>query len=148
MPHDLLLVDIRDSVGLSGVYGCEWFLKQQHLNLLLKGGDHCCPLLDLEVLLLVGVLKEYDRMFHPCSASLRWWYTTFKLWSWSEGGSVPLWRSAFSCFSCSSSREMAVLCSSYAVKRIRCCMTVLAVLCCKLNKYWVYLTIAAMSAFK
>jgi hypothetical protein len=50
--HDLHLVDIRHSVELSGICGCGWFLKLQHLNLLLKGGDHCCPLLKLEVLRL------------------------------------------------------------------------------------------------
>jgi hypothetical protein len=32
------------------------------LNLLLKWGDHRCPLLELKVLLLVGMLKVYDRI--------------------------------------------------------------------------------------
>jgi hypothetical protein len=58
MHHDLLLVDIQHS----RVYGCGWCQKRQHLKLLLKGGDHCCHLLELEVLLLVGVLKVYDCM--------------------------------------------------------------------------------------
>jgi hypothetical protein len=62
MLRDLLLVDIRCSIGLNGVCGCGWCLKLQHLILLLKGGDHCCPLLKLEVLLLVGMLKVYDHM--------------------------------------------------------------------------------------
>jgi hypothetical protein len=62
IPHptthrDLLLIDIRHSVGLCGIYECRW-----HLKLLLKGGDHCCPILEVEILLLVGVLKVYDRM--------------------------------------------------------------------------------------
>jgi hypothetical protein len=43
---------------------------------------------------------------------------------------------------------MAVLRLSYAVKRIRRCMIVLAVLCYKLNKYCVYLASAAMPALK
>jgi hypothetical protein len=30
--------------------------------LLLKGGNHYCPLLELEFLLLIGVLTVYDRM--------------------------------------------------------------------------------------
>jgi hypothetical protein len=30
--------------------------------LLLKDGDHHYPLLELEVLLLIGMLKVYDRM--------------------------------------------------------------------------------------
>jgi hypothetical protein len=60
MSHDLLLVDIRLNIRLSG--GCGWCLKLKHLKLLLKGGDHRCPLLELEVLLLVGVLKVHDRV--------------------------------------------------------------------------------------
>jgi hypothetical protein len=60
MPHDLLLIDIRNSVGHSGVYGCGWCLNLQHLKLLLKGGDHYYPLLELKLLLLIGVLKVYD----------------------------------------------------------------------------------------
>jgi hypothetical protein len=39
-----------------------WHLKLQQLKLLLKVGDHYCPLLELRVLLLIGVLKVYDRM--------------------------------------------------------------------------------------
>jgi hypothetical protein len=39
-----------------------WQLKLKHLNLLLKRGNHRCPLLKLEVLLLVGVLEVYDRV--------------------------------------------------------------------------------------
>jgi hypothetical protein len=49
-------------VRLSGVCGCGWHLKLQHLKLLLKGGDHCYPLLELEVLLLIGMFKVYDRV--------------------------------------------------------------------------------------
>jgi hypothetical protein len=60
--RDLLLSDIRQSVGLSGVCRCGWCLKLQHLKLLLKGSDHCCPVLELEFLLLIGVLKVYDRV--------------------------------------------------------------------------------------
>jgi hypothetical protein len=39
-----------------------WNLKLKHLNLLLKRGNHYCPLLKLEVLLLIGVLEVYDRV--------------------------------------------------------------------------------------
>jgi hypothetical protein len=66
MPHpdtspNLHLIDIPHSVGLiSRCYRCKWNLKLKHLNLLLKGGNHSCPLLNLKVLLLVGVLKVYD----------------------------------------------------------------------------------------
>jgi hypothetical protein len=60
--HDLVLIDIRHNVGLGGVCGCEWCLKLQHLMLLLKGGNHYFPLLELEFLLLIGVLTVYDRM--------------------------------------------------------------------------------------
>jgi hypothetical protein len=62
MPHDLLLIDIRHSVGLSEVYGCGWCLNLQHLKLLLKGGDHYYPLRERELLLLIGMLKVYDRV--------------------------------------------------------------------------------------
>jgi hypothetical protein len=37
-------------------------LKLKHLKLLLKIGDHRCPLLELEVLLLDVVLEVYDRV--------------------------------------------------------------------------------------
>jgi hypothetical protein len=60
MSHHLLLVNIRHCVGLSGCYGhygCGW-----HLKLLLESGDHHCPVLDLEVLLLNLVLEVYDRV--------------------------------------------------------------------------------------
>jgi hypothetical protein len=63
MPHphtspNLHLIDIRHGVRLnSGCYGCRWNLKLNHLNLLLKRGNHHCPLPKLEVLVLVGVLK-------------------------------------------------------------------------------------------
>jgi hypothetical protein len=61
--HNLHLIDIRHDVGLnSGCCGCRWHLKLKHLNLLLKRGNHCYPLLNLEVLLLVGVLEVYDRV--------------------------------------------------------------------------------------
>jgi hypothetical protein len=60
--HYDLLIDIRHGVGLSGVYGCGWHLKIQHLKLLLKGDDHFYPLLELYILQLVSVLKVYDRM--------------------------------------------------------------------------------------
>jgi hypothetical protein len=59
MSSNLLLLHIRHNVRLSG---CWWLLKLQHLNLLLKGGDHCCPLLELEVLLLIGMLQVYDHV--------------------------------------------------------------------------------------
>jgi hypothetical protein len=62
MSRDLLLIDIQHNIGLNGVCLCGWCLKLQHLNLLLKGGDHGCPLLKLEVLLLIGVLKVYDHV--------------------------------------------------------------------------------------
>jgi hypothetical protein len=62
MSHNLLLVDIRHDVGLRGCCGCGWCLKLQHLNLLLKGGNHCCPLLKLELLLLISMLQVYDHM--------------------------------------------------------------------------------------
>jgi hypothetical protein len=60
MSHHLLLIDIRHCVGLSGCCGrcgCGW-----HLKLLLERGDHLCPLLELEVLLLDMVLEVYDRV--------------------------------------------------------------------------------------
>jgi hypothetical protein len=60
MSCDILLVGIRLNVGLSG--GCGWCLKLKHLKLPLKGGDCHCPLLELEVLLLVGVLEVYNRI--------------------------------------------------------------------------------------
>jgi hypothetical protein len=56
MPHNLLLIEIQHSVRLSGCYGCGQCLKLQHLNLLLKGGNHYYPLLKLEVMLLVSML--------------------------------------------------------------------------------------------
>jgi hypothetical protein len=68
MPHpdmspNLHLVDIRHSVRLnSWCCRCRWQLKLKHLNLLLKRGNHRCPLLKLKVLLLVGVLKVYDHV--------------------------------------------------------------------------------------
>jgi hypothetical protein len=34
----------------------------KHLKLLLEIGNHCCPLLKLEVLLLDVVLEVYDRV--------------------------------------------------------------------------------------
>jgi hypothetical protein len=37
-------------------------LKLKQLNLLLKRGNHHCPLLKLEVLLLIGVLEVYDSV--------------------------------------------------------------------------------------
>jgi hypothetical protein len=46
---------------------------------------------------------------------------------------------AFSCLSLSSSRDVAVVCSSYAVRCICCCMSVLVVLCWRLNMYYAYL---------
>jgi hypothetical protein len=58
MSYHLLLINIRLCVGLSGCCmrcGCG-----RHLKLLLKIGDHRCPLLELEVLLLDMVLKVYD----------------------------------------------------------------------------------------
>jgi hypothetical protein len=55
---------------------------------------------------------------------------------------------AFSCIRLSSLREVAVVCSSYAVKCMRCCMTVLALLCYRLNKYYAYLAITAIPVLK
>jgi hypothetical protein len=43
---------------------------------------------------------------------------------------------------------MVVLQSWYVARRIGCYMTVLVVLCYKLNKYYAYLAIAAMLVFK
>jgi hypothetical protein len=58
---NLHLVNICHGVMLtSRCRGCRWKLKLKHLNLLLKRGNHCCPLLKLEVLLLIGVLEVYD----------------------------------------------------------------------------------------
>jgi hypothetical protein len=37
-------------------------MKLQHLNLLLKGGDHCYHLLKLDLLVLVSMLQVYNRM--------------------------------------------------------------------------------------
>jgi hypothetical protein len=34
----------------------------QHMNLLLKWGGHCCPFLELKVMLLTGMLEVYDHM--------------------------------------------------------------------------------------
>jgi hypothetical protein len=62
MPHpdtssNLHPIDIRHDVRLNSECGrCRWNLKLKHLNMLLKRGNHRCPLLKLEVLLLVGVL--------------------------------------------------------------------------------------------
>jgi hypothetical protein len=60
--HNLLLVDIRHNIVLSGCCGCRRHLKLNHLNMLLKGGDHRCPLLKLEVPLLIGMLQVYYRV--------------------------------------------------------------------------------------
>jgi hypothetical protein len=61
--HNLHLIDIRHGVGLNnGCCGCKWHLKLKHLNLLLKRGNHHCPLLKFDIMLLVGVLEVYDRM--------------------------------------------------------------------------------------
>jgi hypothetical protein len=60
MSHHLLLVDIRLCIGLSRCYRrcrCGW-----HLKLLLKIGDHRCPLLELKVMLLNVVLEVYNRV--------------------------------------------------------------------------------------
>jgi hypothetical protein len=68
MPHpdtcpNLHLINIWHDVGLnSGCCGCKWHLKLKHLNLLLKRGNHHCPLLKLDVLLLIGMLEVYDRV--------------------------------------------------------------------------------------
>jgi hypothetical protein len=68
MPHpdmspNLHLIGIRHGIRLnSGCCGCRWNLKLKHLNLLLKGGNHHCPLLKIKVMLLVGVLEVYDRV--------------------------------------------------------------------------------------
>jgi hypothetical protein len=62
MHHNLLLIDIRHCVGLSGCYGWGWLLELEHLELLLESGNHCCLLLELEVLLLNGMLELYNNM--------------------------------------------------------------------------------------
>jgi hypothetical protein len=62
MSHDLLLVNIRHGIGLSGVCRCGWCLKLKHLERQLKGGDRHCPLLKLVVLLLHSILKVDDRV--------------------------------------------------------------------------------------
>jgi hypothetical protein len=38
------------------------YLKLKHLKLLLKDGEHWYPFLELEVLLLIVMLKVYDRV--------------------------------------------------------------------------------------
>jgi hypothetical protein len=63
--HHLLLVNIRLCVRLSECCrrcGCGWHLKLNYLKLLLEIGDHHCPLLKLEVLLLNLVLEVYDHV--------------------------------------------------------------------------------------
>jgi hypothetical protein len=61
--HNIHLIDVRHGIGLnSECCGCWWHMKQKHLNLLLKRGDHRCPLLKLEVLLLIGMLEVYDHV--------------------------------------------------------------------------------------
>jgi hypothetical protein len=60
--NDLLLIDVRHCVGLSECYRCGWCLDLEHLELLLESGDRRCPLLELNVLLLDGVLEVYNRM--------------------------------------------------------------------------------------
>jgi hypothetical protein len=62
MHHNLLLFDIRHCIGLSRCCGFGWRLELEHLELLLESGDHRCPLLKLEVLLLDGVLKVYNHV--------------------------------------------------------------------------------------
>jgi hypothetical protein len=45
----------------------------EHLKLLLKDGDRRCPLLELEVLLLIGVVKVYDcvgALVHLCTSGI------------------------------------------------------------------------------
>jgi hypothetical protein len=56
--HNLHLIDIWHDIRLNN--GC--CRCRCHLNLLLKRGNHRCPLLKLEVLLLIGVLEVYDRV--------------------------------------------------------------------------------------
>jgi hypothetical protein len=46
---------------------------------------------------------------------------------------------AFSCLSLSTLQAVAVALSLYAIRRIRYCMPVLAVLCWRLNQYCMYL---------
>jgi hypothetical protein len=48
-------------------------------------------------------------------------------------------RMAFSCLSLSSLHEAVVVCSSYAVRRIRYCIMALVVLGWMLNRYCAYL---------
>jgi hypothetical protein len=60
--HNLLLINIRHCVGVSGCCGCGWRLELVHLELLLKSGDRRCPLLKLKVLLLDGILEVYNHV--------------------------------------------------------------------------------------
>jgi hypothetical protein len=57
MSHDLVLVDIRHRIELSGVLRCRWRLK-----LLLKSGNHRYPLLELKILHLDGVLEVHNHV--------------------------------------------------------------------------------------
>jgi hypothetical protein len=55
---------------------------------------------------------------------------------------------AFSCLSLSISHNITVACFSYVIRCIRCWMTVMPVLCYRLNKYLAYLAIAAQPTSK
>jgi hypothetical protein len=120
--HNLHLINIQHSVTLnSGCCGCRWHLKLKHQNLLLKRGNHRCPLLKLEVLLLIGMLKVYDHvsaLIHQLVRCVKMLmnvvphvgrqYVTFNSRSLSKGGTVPPWRRSFSHINCVRSREMVM----------------------------------------
>jgi hypothetical protein len=55
---------------------------------------------------------------------------------------------AFLCLSLSISLNITVARSSYAIRHISYWITVLSVLCCRLNKYLTYLAIAAHLTLK
>jgi hypothetical protein len=55
--RDLLPINIRHHVTLSGGCGCGWRLK-----LLLESGNHHCPLLELEVMHLNDVLEVHNHV--------------------------------------------------------------------------------------
>jgi hypothetical protein len=55
---------------------------------------------------------------------------------------------AYSCLSLSISHNVTVVCNSYAIIHICCWMTLLPVLCYRLNKYLAYLVITAHLTLK
>jgi hypothetical protein len=61
----LLLINIRLHIGLNGCCRrcrCRQHLKLKHLKLLLKIGNHRCPLLEFKVLLLDMVPEVYNHV--------------------------------------------------------------------------------------